>query len=247
MPALEFSPVYHPFFEVVAYFVGFRYFLKRRGAQTQTELSQNVWMWLAVGAILGAALGSKIVFWIQDPAGLGGRLPHLHAWMGGKTVVGGFLGGVIGVEWTKKIHGIQQATGDVFVTPMMVALMIGRLGCFAAGLADRTYGVPTQLPWGVDFGDGLARHPTQLYEIGFLAVFWLILRKVGPLPRAGDRFKLWMASYLAFRFLVEFIKPMPFRYFGALSGIQLACLTGWIYYGPHVFRILFNRDVHGQD
>lgn len=238
MPALEFSPLYHPFFEAVAYFVGFRLFLKKRAGRTETKITPNVWMWLAIGAILGAALGSKLVFWVQDPVGLGERLPHLHAWMGGKTVVGGFLGGVVGVEWTKRIHGVTQATGDVFVAPMILALIIGRLGCFAAGLADRTYGLPTSLPWGVDFGDGMARHPTQLYEIVFLIFFWLILHRLEALPRAGDRFKLWMAGYLAFRFAIEFIKPMPFKFFGVLSGIQLACLAGWIYYGPHAFRIL---------
>lgn len=50
-------------------------------------------------------------------------------------------------------------------------MAVGRLGCFFAGLPDYTYGVPTDLPWGVNFGDGVPRHPVQLYESAAMLLF----------------------------------------------------------------------------
>lgn len=235
---LDFSPNYHVFFEALAYFIGFRVFLWNRKRYPTLTLSQDLWIWLAIGAILGAGIGSKLVFWAQDPEVMVQNWRSISTWLGGKTVVGGFLGGVLGVELAKKWHGIASATGDVFVLPMSLGLMIGRLGCFAAGLSDRTYGTESQLPWAVDFGDGLTRHPTQLYELVFVAVWLGFIRALGKLDRQGDAFKLMMGGYLVFRLLVDSIKPVPYAYFGWASAIQLACLAGLGYYGPHCWRIL---------
>ena len=60
-----------------------------------------------------------------------------------------------------------MATGDLLALPLVLGIAIGRIGCFLSGLEDQSYGVATALPWGVDFGDGVARHPTQLYEYRF--------------------------------------------------------------------------------
>ncbi len=81
------------------------------------------------------------------------------------------LGGLIGVEIGKKYAGVTESTGDRFVMPILVGLIIGRIGCFIAGLHDDTYGNPTALPWGIDFGDGIPRHPTQLYDIAVRAAW----------------------------------------------------------------------------
>src|SRR5258706_2914064 len=90
----------------------------------------------------------------------------------------------------------------------MLGMSVGRLWCFLAGLGDRTYGVATALPWGVDFGDGVRRHPTQLYDIvvlGLMASFFL-LRMRRPWGN-GRMFRWFMLGYLGWRFGVEFIKP----------------------------------------
>ena len=71
-------------------------------------------------------------------------------------MVGALLGGTVAVEWIKRRLGVTQRTGDLFAIPMCVAIAIGRLGCFFSGLGDHTFGSPTNLPWGVDFGDGIA-------------------------------------------------------------------------------------------
>jgi len=102
--------------------------------------------------------------------------------------------------------------------------------------------VPTALPWGVDFGDGIPRHPTQVYDMLFaLLAGCLLWRWRVPLARSpGLAFKLYLASYLAWRLLVDGIKPVPYAYAFGLSGIQWVCLLALACYLPFVCRQLFD-------
>ena len=241
------SPVaLHTAFEALAYAVGFRTFLwtRRRLAPTAFRHDDHV-VWVSIGAIVGAALGAKLSFWIDDPLTAFAGFPDPRHLLEGKSIVGALLGGVLGVELAKKIAKVDTATGDAFVLPLTVGMCIGRVGCFLAGLNDHTYGNPTALPWGVDFGDGVPRHPTQLYEIAFLlAQYALIHARRQALAEPGDRFRSFMIGYLSFRLLVEFIKPLPYAYLHALSGLQLLCVAGLLYYHrelPRILRVLFAR------
>ena len=94
---------------------------------------------------------------------------------------------------------------DVFAVPLAVGIGIGRLGCFHAGCCR---GVPTSLPWGVDFGDGIACHPTQLYESAFhlsaAVVLWQFQRR-GMFR--GQLIRLYLVAYFIFRFATEFDSP----------------------------------------
>src|SRR6267154_2057155 len=96
-------------------------------------------------------------------------------WVARHWIAGAIVGGIIAVEIFKWRSGIRGSTGLAFVAPLALGIAIGRFGCFFAGLPDYTYGTPTDLSWGVDFGDGIKRHPVQLYEsaamLVFLAVF----------------------------------------------------------------------------
>jgi len=148
-----------------------------------------------------------------------------------KTLVGGLLGGLTGVELVKKIVKERQNSGDLFVFPLLLGMIIGRIGCFSAGVYEETYGLPSRLPWAMDLGDGVFRHPVTLYEILFLTSLWLclaLLKKHYVLP-PGALFKMFMIAYLLFRFLLDFIKP-GWRYLAGLGTIQLACLAGIAYY-----------------
>ncbi|HSI48266.1 MAG TPA: prolipoprotein diacylglyceryl transferase family protein [Ideonella sp.] len=190
-----------------------------------------------VGLLAGAALGNKAVYLAERPdvaaAWLAGQPAPL-----GQSIVGGLLGGLIGVELAKAWTGQKASTGDAMVLPLAVGLMIGRVGCFLAGLHDDTYGLPTALPWGVDQGDGVARHPVALYEIGFVALLAAGLwRSREPLARApGLRFKLFLAAYLLWRLLVDGLKPVPVVYPLGLSGIQWTCALALLLYLPWVAR-----------
>jgi len=119
----------------------------------------------------------------------------------------------------------------MMVYPLILAMIIGRTGCFLAGLEDGTYGIATNLPWAINFGDGIRRHPTNLYEIVFWIILWVTLKAIERNYQFtdGSKFKIFLSSYLIFRFLVEFIKPDYFFSFG-LSVIQLVCIAGILYY-----------------
>src|SRR5205814_1071656 len=82
-------------------------------------------------------------------------------------------------------------------------------------------------PWAIDFGDGVHRHPTQIYEIIFLAAWGALLWMWWKKDRApnGQLFRVFVAGYLAMRFAIEFIKPTYRPYLG-LSAIQVASLFG---------------------
>jgi prolipoprotein diacylglyceryltransferase len=98
--------------------------------------------------------------------------------MGGKTIVGALAFGLVSVELMKRYIGLRQSTGDLYAIPLALGIAIGRIGCFLTGLADNTYGTPTALPWAINFGDGIPRHPTQLYEIIFLLALIPLLYKL---------------------------------------------------------------------
>ncbi len=226
----------HSILEPVAFFTGFRYFLYLRKKQGDPITSSNR-IWIIIGAIFGAILGSRLIGGLEDPSQIGRADNVLLYFYQNKTVLGGFLGGLLGVELVKKIIGEKQTSGDLFVYPMILALIIGRVGCFSMGVYEETYGTATSLPWGMDLGDGLKRHPVSLYEIVFLLLLWIMLvqaEKKWVLVN-GARFKLFMIAYIMFRLLLDFIKPHYTLNIG-LSTIQLTSLAGLLYYYRYILQ-----------
>jgi len=219
----------HLLLEVLAYSLGYRLYQRLR-ARTTDPISEDHRLWIFVGCAAGALFGSRVLGLLEHPELLlhppGGWVYYFT----NKTIVGGLLGGLLGVELTKKRLGITASSGDLMVYPIILGMGIGRLGCHLSGLEDGTFGTATTLPWGINFGDGVTRHPTNLYEILWLlllgAALWLAERR-GPLPN-GWRFRWFMVGYLVFRLLVEFIKPTPADF--GLTAIQWACVAGLGYY-----------------
>ncbi|MCG2576200.1 prolipoprotein diacylglyceryl transferase [Dechloromonas sp. XY25] len=234
----EQAALVHGIFEMLALVVGAAYYRLLRRRSGGGSILHGAGFVVAAGCVFGAAIGNKLVFWVEMPHLLAQYWTTPTVLFGGQSMVGGLLGGLIGVEIAKKLNGIAQSTGDAFVFPVLLGLMIGRAGCFLAGLADGTYGNPSGLPWAIDFGDGIPRHPTQLYEILFAGLLWWGLataRQRLALP-PGLLFKLMLIAYLAWRLLVDAIKPIPYAYPFGLSGIQWVCLVGLVIYLPVVWR-----------
>ena len=189
--------------------------------RSQASLPLVWWQKLAIGlgGFCGAMIGAKLPFALSDWTGL----VNGTTWFSdGKTIMFGIVGGYLGVEVAKWTFDIRIKTGDTFAAPVAAAVAIGRLACFVAGCC---YGAPTSLPWGVRFataGNEQLRHPTQLYESIFhLAMAGLLLE----LRRRGlfrsQLVKLYILTYLGYRFLTEFIRPEP-RIVAGLTGYQLA-------------------------
>jgi phosphatidylglycerol---prolipoprotein diacylglyceryl transferase len=161
----------------------------------------------------------------------------------GHSIAGGIIGGIVGVEIYKGLNGIRGSTGRAFVAPLAAGIAVGRLGCFFAGLPDYTYGVPTALPWGVDFGDGIPRHPVQLYESGAMLVFLVLyLRGIAlAVPFVlRDGFYLFVAFYGVQRFFWEFLKPYP-TLLGPFNVFHILCF-GMVAYS--IVMIGRNREFH---
>jgi len=222
--------------EWLSFFVAYRYyrFLKKR--QGDSISSENR-LWILLGAALGALIGSRLVGALENPpAWQHSAQPFWYLYLN-KTVLGGFLGGLLGVEGIKKVMGEQQSSGDLFTYPILLGLIVGRLGCFSMGVHEETYGTPTTFFMGMDLGDGLLRHPVSLYELFFLVVLWGLLTQIQKyiVLEEGALFKLFMISYLLFRFMLDFIKP-HFTWKIGLSTIQVVALLGLLYY----YRYLLN-------
>src|SRR5207244_3828662 len=100
----------HLLFEIAGYVAGVIVYVFSRSRDSVSERDRAT-------VLAGAAVGASI----------GARLLVLFA---GKTIVGGLLGGLIGVEIAKKASGITRSTGDRFVYPLIVGIAIGRIGCF---------------------------------------------------------------------------------------------------------------------
>jgi phosphatidylglycerol---prolipoprotein diacylglyceryl transferase len=226
----------HFIFEVLAYFIGYRYYVFLRRQQGDLIGSHHR-IWIVIGAAGGALIGSRVLGALENPELLWEYRDSPLYYYSNKTIIGGLLGGLWGVETIKKWIGEKHSSGDLFTYPLIVGIAIGRVGCFLAGLPDNTYGSPTASIFGYDFGDGIRRHPVQLYEIFFLIMLKIKLLYISKKLdfKSGSIFKLFMISYLVCRFLIEFIKPaylLPIQF----SVIQVACLVGLLYYGKTILH-----------
>lgn len=137
-----------------------------------------------------------------------------------KSMLGGVFGAIVAAETFKHFAGIRQSTGLYFVPGLIMLIAVGRIGCFLAGLPDFTYGTETSVPWGVDFGDGVRRHPVQLYETFTMLVFLAVLLVSYPRQPAfwqRQGFYVFVLVYAGQRFAWEFIKPYP----PVLAGLNL--------------------------
>lgn len=236
------NPSLHFILEAIAYFIAAQIYWRTTRNYPQPKKIDGL---LLIGfAILGAFLGSKLLHILE-------HLPYLKTqpfpspqWLSGKSVLGGFLGGTLAVEAGKKIIGWRISTGDAWVLPLAVGLVIGRLGCQLSGLEDLTYGIPTHASWGWDYGDGVLRHPTSLYEIVGLLALSLSSRTI-PKQWLGVRFDVFLAGYCFLRVGLEFLKPpfggdmgmLPVALYGGLTAIQWAGILGGLYFIGHLFFI----------
>ena len=226
----------HTVTEFFGLFVGFRYYLFLKRKQGDVINSSNRLL-IIICATIGAFIGSRLIGGFENPPAIK-QSPNIFMYFySNKTIVGGLLGGLFGVELIKKIVHEKQASGDLFTYPVILALIIGRVGCFSMGVYEETYGVPTSLPWGMNLGDGITRHPVCLYEIIFLIILWISVAVIGKKYVFGNGaiFKIFIISYLSFRFLLDFIKP-HYTYSFGVSTIQLVCLAGLIYYYQYIIQ-----------
>ncbi|WP_350289571.1 prolipoprotein diacylglyceryl transferase family protein [uncultured Croceitalea sp.] len=223
----------HLLLEYLAFFVGFRYYIVLR-RKSNDKISSNNRLSILIGAVFGALFFSRLIAFLENPE-LHCQQGWLHI-LNNKTIMGGLFGGLLGVELSKKIIGEKQSSGDLFTLPIILGILIGRIGCFLAGIKEFTYGKETSFILGMDLGDGLKRHPIALYEVFFLLFLFFYVLKLyqkKSMFENGTLFKIFMITYFSFRFCIEFIKPNTFLILG-LSSIQYLCLICLVYYAKTI-------------
>jgi len=169
---------------------------------------------LVAGAAAGGYAAGTANLWLSGDSGVA------------RSIVGALAGGITAIELFKRARGISGSTGIIFVPAFCTSVAIGRWGCFYSGLTDHTHGGPTAGAWGHDFGDGVLRHPVQLYESAAMAAFLvyalaMLARRDPFVLRNG--FYLMVLWYAAQRFCWEFLKPYA-PLLGPLNLFHLICL-----------------------
>ncbi len=226
----------HLIFETLAFFIGIRfyYFLRKNKIDSISDINR---LWILLGAMVGALIGSRLIGAMEIENFF--QNFSYRIFIDNKTVLGGFLGGLFGVEICKKLIGEKSSSGDLYVLPIILALIIGRIGCFSMGVYEQTYGIETYFFTGMDLGDGILRHPIMLYEMLFLVVLIIFFtwfekhRNTNYLN--GDAFKMFMLFYFSFRFITEFLKPYH-PIFLDLSIIHWCVIFLYIYYYQFIIK-----------
>ena len=199
----------HLIFDLTAYFVGFVVafvFFKTHKQKSLIEKDLKVLYYsvVVIGFVIGSTLFGTINLYYSNV------LFQDHQFFIGKSVLGALLGGIIAVEIFKKIYDIKGSTGAYFVPSLAIGIAIGRIGCFLSGLEDYTYGVETSSILGVDFGDGLLRHPVQLYESVTMFLFFIYVIVLFQYNKQHFEQKIFYEFILVYdiqRFVWEFLKP----------------------------------------
>jgi phosphatidylglycerol:prolipoprotein diacylglycerol transferase len=244
VPFLRFGPILVPTFGlmiaaamVAAYYV-LRADMARRGLAPKDTTTAE--MFVAVPSLCGI-VGAKLYHVLETPRELFadpfGQLFSRY----GLAWFGGLIAGFAAFVWLARRHKFSLL--EVFDAGSAAAALgygIGRIGCLLSG--DGDYGIPTTLPWGMSFPNGLVPttdrvHPTPIYEfIAACAIAWILWRlgaqqmksrRETDSLRPGSVFAVYLILTGVARFLVEFIRINP-RSFLGLTNAQAASVVSVI-------------------
>jgi phosphatidylglycerol---prolipoprotein diacylglyceryl transferase len=197
---------------IAAILLGWWYLVKllgQAGAPMARRHADDFIAYATLGIILGGRLGFCLFYRPEiflDP------IQIVKLWEGGMSLHGGVVGVLIAI-WLfvrkHKISFLRMCDYIACCTPF--GLILVRLANFVNG---ELWGRPTDLPWAMIFpgaGDGLARHPSQLYEAGLegvvsLVVMWFLFWKTDARYHPGKLFGVLAIIYGAARFIIEFVR-----------------------------------------
>lgn len=204
---------WHIVFDILAWAVAaLALIVLRRGWFRTHAVPEPLRFGYTAAVLFGAGMGA----WAFGTANL--WLSGIHE--AGRSVEGALAGAILAVELYKRANGIEGRTGAIYALPLALGVAVGRIGCLLAGLQDHTHGIATGGSWGWDFGDGIARHPVQLYEcltMGAFGLFYTLMMMRGSNWWRVNGFYAAVMVYGAQRFAWEFLKP----YDTALAGLTL--------------------------
>jgi phosphatidylglycerol:prolipoprotein diacylglycerol transferase len=210
-------------------------FLKRGYLQETKEPSHHDEGFLIIGiAGISGLVGARLYHVLESPRDLMAE-PSLLISRFGFAWFGGFLGGFVALFFLARHYRIPALEFMDLCSPAAaVGYAIGRIGCLLSG--DGDYGVPTKLPWGMSFPNGVVPttervHPTPIYEfliwMLIAVILWRLGKKALSRETAGRVFSCYLILTGVSRFLMEFIRINPRSFFG-MSNAQTASLVSII-------------------
>jgi len=200
----------------------------RRGVSADAEAI------IGITGLAGLA-GSRLYHLLQDenrPAFFEHPLAELFSTMG-FAFVGAILGGFIALVLLAKRFRIPMLLMlDAASPAAAMGYGIGRIGCLISG--DGDYGIPTTLPWGMSFPNGIVPttervHPTPIYEfLAAILIAWILWRLGARVIKKHAPTGIVFAAYLVLtgiaRFLVEIIRINPHDFYG-MTNAQAASVV----------------------
>ncbi|MFA6183532.1 MAG: prolipoprotein diacylglyceryl transferase [Parcubacteria group bacterium] len=202
-----------------------------------------------LGAIIGGRIGYVIfynfIYFLTNPIEIifpfaeNGQFTGIY----GMSYHGGVLGFILVAYFFCKKRKINFWKITDFILPAIPAgYFFGRVGNFLNG---ELYGRSTTYPWGMNFGDGFLRHPSQLYEAFFEGIFlfvilWLLRNKMDK--KNGMITGLYVFGYGTIRFIIEFFREPDIQvglFFNLLTMGQMLCL---IMIGVGIYLVIKNLD-----
>ncbi|MFA6598771.1 MAG: prolipoprotein diacylglyceryl transferase [Ignavibacteriaceae bacterium] len=217
--------------------------VERKGLDA--NIASQVTLLAIIFGIAGSKLFSLLENWndfLADPFG------QIFS-AGGLTFYGGLILAIIAIAIYLRRHKTPFLyIADAAAPSLALAYGIGRIGCHLAG--DGDYGIPTSLPWGVNYENGIVKpslmfqgseiaksfpngivpnntplHPTPIYEfiVGVIIfyILWRLRKKEYP---TGILFMIYLIFSGIARFFVEFIRLNPLILFG-LSEAQVISIA----------------------
>jgi phosphatidylglycerol:prolipoprotein diacylglycerol transferase len=212
----------------------------RRGISADAEAI------IGITGLAGLA-GSRLYHLLESPAEFfANPWPQLFSTMGFAffgAVIGGFLA-LLYLARRFKIPALLML--DVASPAGAMGYGIGRIGCLISG--DGDYGIPTTLPWGMSFPNGIVPttgingtcvqygwpencvvHPTPIYEFLIaIAIFWILWRLGAYAFKTNAPNGIVFAAYLVLtgiaRYLIEIIRINP-KSFHGLTNAQAASVV----------------------
>lgn len=185
---------------------------------------------IVVMSTVAGIVGAKLWHVLETPSELAAHPIALIFSRDGYAWFGGLVAAILALIYQGHIHKIGSLRLlDLCAPAAAIGYGVGRLGCLTSG--DGDYGIPTTLPWGMAFPDGMVPtdpgvrvHPTPLYELAAgLLIGWILWRRGGKSRPLGQMTGEYLALSGLARFLVEFIRINP-KIFLGMSNAQLASI-----------------------
>ena len=184
----------------------------------------DIALWAVPIGIIGGRFFHVVTHW-NDYFYAGANLTKVFAiWEGGLAIYGALIFGTLGAFIGARTAGIRfLAFADAIAPGVIVAQAIGRLGNY---FNNELFGLPTDLPWGLEISNtnaaypeglpaGVLFHPTFLYELIWnLVGFGLIVVLERRLRlQWGQVFAAYLVIYSIGRAFIESIRIDPSDYY----------------------------------